>query len=432
MTRHRERRVAFKTLGCKLNQYDSEELRESFERRGYVMVPFEQPADVYVINSCTVTSRADKDARKLARNAKRRRPEALIVVTGCYATTQPEELASIAEVDLVAGLSERARLAEMVDEALDDRPAVSEAMQEGDWPLIGRFAAHTRAFVKVQEGCDARCAYCVVPLARGPSRSRPLPEALEQVARFAHAGHREVVLIGVHLGMYGRDLSPPCTLTELIRGCLDVEGLGRVRLSSIEPREVTEELVDLLACRAPAVCRHLHIPLQSGDDEVLRRMGRPYDARFCAELASRLVRAIPGVAIGADVMVGFPGEAEEAFANTLALVQRSPVAYLHVFSYSRRPGTRAADMPDHVRPDVKKERSRALRELSERKWAEFLQAQIGEQLQVIVEQGGGGEVAGHSDNYVEVKLPGCRAGRGELVRAAITDVEDDHVVGRIG
>jgi threonylcarbamoyladenosine tRNA methylthiotransferase MtaB len=342
MGHHSPPRVALKTLGCKVNQYDSQEIREAFEQAGYVLVPFEEAADVYVINSCTVTGEADKDARKLARNAKRRSPGALVVMTGCYAATRADEVGAIPEVDLVVPRTGTGPLC-VPDH---DPQAVLVACVQGRKEGLSRFPGHTRAFVKVQDGCDSRCAYCVVPLARGPSRSRPLPEALAQVTQFARAGHREVVLVGVHLGMYGQDFAPPVTLAELVRQCLRVEGLGRLRLSSLEPREVTDELVELIAEHAPQpgqpgpfLCRHLHLPLQSGDDEVLRRMGRPYDAAVFAELVCRVAGRIPGVALGADVMVGFPGETDEAFANTVQLIEALPLTYLHVFSYSRRPGT---------------------------------------------------------------------------------------------
>ena len=415
---HPPPRLALKTLGCKVNQYDSQEIREAFEQAGYVLVPFEEAADVYVINSCTVTGQADKDARKLARNAKRRSPGALVVMTGCYAATQPEAVRGIPEVDLV--------VPKMGTDALfvpdNDPQAALVACVQGRKEGLSLFSGHARAFVKVQDGCDAACAYCVVPLARGPSRSRPLPEALAQVAQFVRAGHREVILVGVHLGMYGQDLAPPVTLAELVRQCLRVKGLGRLRLSSIEPREVTDELVELIAENAPRpgqpgpfLCRHLHIPLQSGDDETLRRMGRPYEAAFFSELIRRAAARVPGIALGADVMIGFPDESDEAFANTVRLLEALPLAYLHVFRYSRRPGTAAASWPDQIPSAVKKQRSAVLRDLSEAKWREFRRSQERHELQVIVERPSEDTVVGLSDNYLELELPGCAAARGELV-----------------
>jgi len=407
-------RAAITTLGCKLNQYEGEQVREELERHGYEIVPFAAQADLYVVNSCTVTGKSDRDARRLARQAKHRNPDAVVVVTGCYAEVSPEALRAIPEVDLVLGNSRKLDLAGVLHGEADREQAVEQGCSG---PLVQRFADHTRAFVKVQEGCDAACTYCLVPRARGRSRSVPAVHVAEQVGRFVAAGHPEVVLIGTHLGRYGADRpQDDLDLAGLVRWLLEVPGLQRLRLSSIEPREVSSDLLDLVI-HDRRVCRHLHIPLQSGSDTVLARMCRPYDSGFHAELVGRIHNLDPRVAIGADVMVGFPGETADEYEETHALLEALPLSYLHVFSYSARPGTAAAAMSEQVRPDLRKERSRRLTELSQRKRAAFADGLVGERVEVVVEgevEPESGRLLGLTDNYVRALVPG-----------------DDTVVGRV-
>jgi threonylcarbamoyladenosine tRNA methylthiotransferase MtaB len=311
-----------------------------------------------------------------------------------------------------------------------------EAEDEGDphgERLIESFAGHTRAFVKVQEGCDAHCAYCIIPQARGPSRSTPPVEVVEQVEKLVAAGHPEIVLIGVHLGRYGRDLPEEYVdLEELTRWLCEVPGIGRTRFSSIEPCEVTEGIIDLIA-RHPRVCRHLHIPLQSGCDAILRSMGRPYDAARYADLVANIREASPLAGIGADVMVGFPGETEAHFEETRAFVAALPLSYLHVFAYSPRPGTPAADMPDQVRPDLKRERSRELMGLSAEKRLSFAEQNLGETVEVVVEEplGEDGDLVGMSDNYLRVRFPAPPTLRGSIASVMLTSADPHSVTGTL-
>jgi len=428
--------AAVKTLGCKLNQYDSEEIRQALEAHGYTLVPFEGVADVYIVNSCTVTGHADKDTRKLARGAKRRNPQATVVVTGCYAQTRAGELWAIPEVDLVIGLSDRCELIERLGEVAAEKAPAQEVAAEAAptteapvWPLVSRFSGHTRAFCKIQEGCNAACTYCIVHIARGRSRSRPIDSVLDQVRAFVAAGHREIVLVGVHLGDYGQDLTPTSSLTEIVARCLQVPGLGRLRLSSIEPGEITLELIALMA-NDPRLCRHFHLPIQSGDDDVLRRMGRPYDAAFVRDLTRRIHQAVPHCAIGADILVGFPGETAEAYQHTRALLEELPLSYLHVFSYSRRPGTPAAAFPDQVRPDVKKQRTRQLRQLSDQKRRAFARGQLGQPVRVLIENAGSEDCSGLSDNYLRVRLPAGSGAQGELISAVVQSSAGAELLGR--
>ncbi len=428
------RTAALFTLGCKLNQFETEQIREQLEAAGFEIVPWGEKADLYIINSCTVTGKADRDTRRLARHVKRLNPDAVVIVTGCYAEVNPEALRAIPEIDLVIGNAGKASIGQLFG-----APPAAQ-LYGGTGPPIGRFSGHTRAFVKVQEGCNAYCAYCIIPRARGRPRSVPLPEAIDQVKRLLRAGYREIVLIGTHLGQYGVDLSPPSSLDELVARLCEIPGTWRLRLSSIEPREVTDFIVKAvsdggrvlqrtqreLTCGG-RVCRHLHIPMQSGSTSVLQRMRRPYDAEFYASLIERIKRACPDCCVGADVLVGFPGETEEEFEDTVELVRRLPLSYLHVFTFSPRPGTEAAEMPNQVPPEIRKKRNHVLRQISEEKWRAFVQSQIGQVLEVLVEKLEHQHAEGVADNYVRVRFT-PPAGHGEMVLVRVTDVAEGEIL----
>jgi threonylcarbamoyladenosine tRNA methylthiotransferase MtaB len=421
--------VAFATLGCKLNQYDSSELQALLEAEGFRTVSFDEPAQVYVVNTCTVTSRADYSGRQAIRRAVARNPGAVVVVTGCYAQTNPEAIAAIPGVDLVLGTRDRHGLPALLAEARGRaRPLVrvSDVFAPKPAPSIPlrRFApGYTRAFVKVQDGCQHRCSFCIVPFARGESRSRPVEEVVVQVEGLVAAGYREVVLTGVDLGHYGWDLVPRTSLAALVRRLLDVRGLARLRLSSILPAYVTEELIDLVA-GAPRVCRHLHVPLQSGSDRVLRAMRRPYNGRLYRELIERLAAAVPDLGLGTDLIAGFPGETDGEFGETVALVEALPFTYLHVFSYSDRRGTEAARLPTpRVPPEVVRRRTACLRRLGAAKHAAFRRAQVGRTLEVLVleqRERLAGRLLGLTDNYLEVAFDGPDALMGGLTHVRIT------------
>ncbi len=436
--------AALITLGCKLNQFETEQMREQLEAMGFRIVPWQEKADLYIVNSCTVTSKADRDTRRLARQAKRNNPQAFVIVAGCYADTGADQLRQIEEIDLLLPNRDKMRLGEILHQlGLSDRPVTLPAYA-GEGPLIRRFSGHTRAFVKVQQGCDAACAYCIIPRARGPSRSVPPEEVVRQVRALAAAGHAEIVLIGTHLGRYGLDLDPPTTLSELCRKLCEIEEVGRLRLSSIEPREIDDELVALLSDGGQALagdarrlagqgklCRHLHIPLQSGTDEILRAMRRPYDTAFYAELIHRLVREIRGICIGADVMVGFPGESEELFEETVQFIEQLPLSYLHVFTYSPRPGTPAAEMDGQVPPEERKRRNHVLRRIAARKWAEFVASQVGKIVEVIPEREKNGKLESIADNYLRVRHEGSSELIGRIVRVQITRTEGELAFGTL-
>ena len=419
-------RVAFATLGCKVNQFDSALMEAGLEGDTVQVVPFESPADIYVINTCTVTARSDAQSRQLIRRALRQNARARVVVTGCYAQRAPEEIRRIPGVDLILGNPEKQDWIRYLRHLqADPAPCVQvgdvQAQRRLDLPKrLPLPRGRTRGVLKIQEGCDYTCAFCLIPSTRGPSRSAPL-EALEAQARaLVQQGYRELVLTGVQIGLYGRDLQPRRTLVDLLQALERIPGLARVRLSSIDPREVTPELVRFMA-RSSRICRHLHIPAQSGSDEVLRRMDRHYTAREYLELLQGIAEAIPGVAIGSDWLVGFPGEGEDAFRESLALVEAAPLSYLHVFPYSPRPGTPAWDWPSPVKGEALRERAAKLRALGQRKNLRFRQRLLGHAVTVLVEDPGP-PARGLTDHYVRVTIQDRHVPQGILVRCRVDRV----------
>jgi threonylcarbamoyladenosine tRNA methylthiotransferase MtaB len=422
--------VAFATLGCKLNQADTAELQALLEARGLRTVPFDEPAQLYVVNTCTVTARADRSDRQAIRRAVARNPGALVVVTGCYAQTSPEAVAAIPGVDAVLGTADRGALPEVLESlAKRARPLVrvSDVFAAGrsePLPPPPRFVpGYTRAFVKVQDGCQHRCSFCVVPYARGGSRSQPPERVVAQVVGLAAAGYREVVLTGVDLGHYGWDLAPRDSLAGLLRRLLEVPGPDRLRVSSILPAYFTDELVDVLAS-SPRLCRHLHVPLQSGSDRVLRAMRRPYTVALFRRLVERLAARIPDLGLGTDVITGFPGETAADFAQTEAVVAALPFTYLHVFSYSDRRGTEAArSAAPRVPPDEVRRRTALLRRLGAARQAEARRRLVGRSVEVLVlERGEAPDAAlvGLTDNYLEVAFAGPATLRGRFARVRVT------------
>jgi threonylcarbamoyladenosine tRNA methylthiotransferase MtaB len=430
------KRVAYCTFGCRLNQYDTETLRTLLEVVGeWRTVPFDEEADVYVVNTCSVTAKADARARNMIRRIHGERPGARIVATGCYAQRVPEELAALPGVSLVLGAADRERVAEEVARLEPGRvrmavSPIAEAVRFHEVPIT-EMMDKSRAFVKVQEGCNESCTFCIIPQTRGRSRSRRPERVLDQVHALAESGYAEIVLTGVHVGDYGLDLAEERRLLpDLARRILQVPGLARLRVSSIEPSTVTDELIALMAGEEK-FARHFHIPFQSGSDEILRGMNRRYAAGEYAELIHRIARRVPGCGIGTDVICGFPGETDDHFRETFDHLVALPIAYIHPFTYSVRPGSRAESMGDHVPGDVKKRRTRALKKLSGDKSRAFRERLVGRKVTVFAEQmrvAGEPHVGGLTDNYVRVDLGPGRAAE-TLLRARVTGVTDDGVVG---
>jgi threonylcarbamoyladenosine tRNA methylthiotransferase MtaB len=427
-------RVAVATLGCKVNQCESAGIAGALTARGITIVPFEETADGYIINTCTVTGRTDGQSRQLIRRAIRKNPAAVVLVTGCYAQRAPEEIARIRGVRFIAGNAEKERIPDILCEMTAGAPRVSvgDIRDQKGISRLGAtlFPEHTRAFLKIQDGCNAFCSYCIVPHTRGASRSLPMEEVAERISSISRAGYREIVLTGIHLGAWGHDLQPRTDLLTLIRRIVEGCAVERLRLSSIEPRELNKELVALIGASG-ILCRHLHIPLQSGDDEILAAMRRDYDAAFFRSLVRDLLSAVPGIAVGVDLLAGFPGETEEAFANTLRLVEELPVAYLHVFPYSRRPGTPAAVMAGQIPEPVKKQRAERLRAVGAEKRKAFAERFIGTPLSVLVEgrtDKKTGFPVGFSDNYIPVAVRGGGATANRIVRVMPEAFRDGRLI----
>jgi threonylcarbamoyladenosine tRNA methylthiotransferase MtaB len=427
-------RVAFYTLGCKLNQYETEAMRRQMESRGYHSVAFHQDADVYVINTCTVTNRSDVRSRQMIRRAARRKGSSLVVVTGCYAQRAPEHLRQIPGVDLVLGNVEKVDVLEYMESGRKQGVFVSGMDQDRAFTEmeVSGFARHTRAFLKIQDGCDGQCTYCVVPLVRGRSRSLGFDTVVTQVEGFIRAGYKELVLTGVNLGRYRDPQRPEVDLLYLLQWLEERSDLGRVRLSSIEPTDFTAPLISFLAS-SRKVCRHLHIPLQSGVDQILAAMNRPYTAAEYRSLVERLACEIPGVAIGADVIVGFPGEREDQFQATYDLIQNLPISRLHVFNFSPREGTSAASMPHQVPSEARRERSRRLRALAKSKSSAFRRSFLGHRLTVLLEErrdSSTGLLTGLSDNYIRVQAEGSDDQMNQMVALKIYRIDQDRAWGR--
>jgi threonylcarbamoyladenosine tRNA methylthiotransferase MtaB len=427
--------VAVSTLGCRLNQVESQEILGLLEGHGFRGVAADEPAQVYVVNTCTVTGRADFSGRQMIRRITRDNPAALLVVTGCYAQTDPHAVASLPGVDLVVGNQEKYRLPELLASLVKRaRPEVTVGEIENARDVavapFARVSGRSRAFVKIQDGCQHRCAFCIVPTARGGSRSQEPKVVLEQIETLVDAGYREITLTGVDIGHYGADLLPRTTLAALIRRAVLTPGLRWLRLSSVLPAYFTHELIDVVT-GSRGVVPHLHLPLQSGSDRVLRSMRRPYNVRMYRALVERLSTAIPGLGLGTDLIVGHPGERDLDFDATLDLVRELPFSYLHVFAYSDRKGTEATRLPDRVASRTIRERSRRLRDLGRRKNLEFRRNMIGARREVVVlaeRDRKTGRWCGLTDNYVEVVFEGPEdlARRFAVVR--ITGAEAERTV----
>ncbi len=424
-------RFAIATLGCKTNQFESAAMEETLAAAGYRPVPFAEGAELVIINTCTVTSATDSQSRNLIRRARRLNADCRIVVTGCYAQIDPAALVDLPGVALVIGNEEKRDLLQLL---ADDGPRVQVGdirRNAGPALSLSSFAGRSRAFAQIQNGCDAYCSYCIIPFARGPSRSVPVEQVLEQVRRLVAGGYQEVVLTGIHIGGYGKDFDTPGSLLQLVRRIENETDLTRLRLGSIEPQEIDDALIEAVAT-STILCPHFHIPLQSGDDAVLQRMNRHYSRSFFGELALKIAERLPEAAIGLDVITGFPGETEQEFENTRRLIEGLPISHLHVFPYSRRPGTPAAALPDQVPGPLARERAAQLRLLGEQKQQYFAQRFVGRQLQVVVEGGRrDGFCKGLSGNYLQIAFPGPDGLEGQLLAVTVDSCPGPSLQGRL-
>ncbi len=403
-------KVGLTTLGCKVNQYESAALAEDLQQKDYALVPFNSSADVYIINTCTVTAFSDFQSRQMIRRAHRANPQAKIIVTGCYAQIAAADIAGIEGVTLVVGNNQKSIIPDLLQSCDTDscRIYTSDIFQQKEFCALplSRFINRSRAYLKIQDGCNYFCSYCIVPFARGKSRSMPQQEVLRALDNLCGQDYKEIVLTGIHLGAYGQDLQPPTNLPDMITRIIEQAGNTRIRLSSIEPREITDELLQLFN-KKDNLCPHLHIPLQSGDDNILNLMKRDYDADFYRQLIEKITATVKDVAIGVDVMVGFPSEGEKEFNNTLHLLKELPIAYLHVFPYSERPQTSARKIQPKVNGSLIKKRAAILRSLGAKKKEAFTKRFLGKELRVLVEKikdKKTGLMKGVSQNYLPVLI----------------------------
>ncbi|MEA4923707.1 MAG: tRNA (N(6)-L-threonylcarbamoyladenosine(37)-C(2))-methylthiotransferase MtaB [Syntrophomonadaceae bacterium] len=430
-----KKKVAFHTLGCKVNQVETEQMIEEFTGRGYQIVNFGDPADVYVINTCTVTHISDRKSRAMLRRAVRANPAAIVVATGCAAQVDAGQLSHIEGIGLVVGNQDKERLAEIVDNYVRGHEVEPKIWVDPICPtalppiLYSGHHERTRAFVKIQDGCQSFCSYCIVPLARGPVRSKAPDDVLAEIGQLLQLGYREIVLTGIHTGMYGIDLAG-WDITRLLQRILAVNTGGfRIRLSSIEPLELNEELITLITSDR-RICRHFHIPLQSGSDRILKSMRRRYDREYYRRLVLNTAQLIPGSAFTADVMVGYPTETEADFRDTYDLIDDLPLYELHVFKYSRREGTSAAAMIPQIDAAAKQQRSEALLELGRRKKYHFMHSLLGQELNVLVERPWDGDIySGLSDNYIDVHFESPRNLVGQIIKVTLMKAEQEWAIG---
>ena len=398
------------TLGCKVNQYETETMEGLFRQAGYRVVPFTESADVYIVNTCSVTMLGEKKSRQLVRRAQRQNEAALIAVTGCYAQLAPDVVGTLPGVRLIVGTQDRGRIVELVEEAAvrpDVLRDVGDIMAADTFEDIPLFAApeRTRAFLKIQEGCQNFCTFCIIPYTRGPLRSRALASVRREAEKLVAAGFREIVLTGIHLGAYGRDLTGTVTLADAARTVLEIDGLQRLRLGSLESVELTPALFTLLRDDR-RFARHLHLPLQAGSDAVLQEMHRFYDTAGYERLLARIREEVPGIAISTDIIVGFPGETEAMFQESLAFVRRQEFARVHVFPYSRRPATPAAARSDQVPHPVRRERVKMMQALADEMAADYHGKFIGTIVPVLFETQHEGVADGLTDTYIRVYTKG--------------------------
>ena len=427
------KKAASFALGCKVNQYESEAIAELFAEKGYEIVGIDEEADVYVINTCTVTNFGDKKSRQLIRKVKRQNENAIVAVVGCYAQTAPQELVKVEGVNLVIGTKDRAQIVEMVENYKTENGVenhVSDIMKERVFePLsIQKLANRTRAYLKIQDGCSQYCSYCIIPYARGPIRSRDPQDVIAEVKRLAENGFKEVVLTGIHVASYGKDRRDT-SLLEILRQVHEVEGIERIRFSSIEPNVVTEEFAKAIA-EMPKVCDHFHLSLQSGCDKTLKEMNRKYDTEKYRQAAAILRKYLPEVALTTDIIAGFPGETEEDFQASYDFAKEIGFAKIHAFPYSPKKGTPAAARKDQLLNAVKAERSHRLIELSDKMADDFIQAYVGKEVEVLYERAvGEGVYEGHTTNYIKVQATSEKDLTNVICRTKITKAENEELFG---
>ncbi|MBZ4663139.1 MAG: mtaB [Caloramator sp.] len=428
------KRVAFYTLGCRVNQYETEAMAEIFEKNGYEVVNFEDYSDVYVINTCTVTSIGDKKSRQMIRRAKKNNKDAIVIAVGCYAQVAPDEVSKIDDVDIIIGTDNKSKILDYINEFNQSKKKLNKVknimtVRQFEEMEIDHYQDKTRAFLKIQDGCDRFCSYCLIPYARGPVRSKKFETIIEEVNKLVDNGYKEVILSGIHVASYGKDIGN-ITLVDVIEKLNEVNGLERIRIGSVEPSFFNIDNIKRLA-NCNKLCEHFHLSLQSGCNETLKRMNRRYTTDEYKEAVLNLRRHFNYVSITTDVIVGFPGETIEEFNKTYNFLEEIKLNKLHVFKYSPRKGTKAAEFKETVDNEEKDRRSKLLIELSDKYEKEFNKKLIGKIVDVLVEEKKEDLYYGYTRNYVKVEIKSKNNIEGEIINTKINDMNNDILVGEM-
>ena len=426
-------KIAFATLGCKVNQFETQALELCAKERGHEVVSFSEKAEIYVINTCSVTAVSDKKSRQLIRKTVRREPCALIAVCGCFAQLKPDEASAIEGVDVVSGTGDKLQFFEMIERAFKEKKklkSVDKALSRREFEILpaGGLMHHTRAMLKVQDGCVNFCSYCIIPYARGPVRSMPFEAAVNEARRLKDEGYQEIVITGIEISSYGIDLNSKRKIEELISAICEAVPHVRIRLGSLEPRTVTEEFCDTLK-KYKNLCPQFHLSLQSGCDATLMRMKRKYDTERYIKSVNMLKEAFPNCAITTDLIVGFPGEDEREFSQTLAFIKKCGFAMMHIFPYSKREGTPAATMENQVLNAEKEARAARAATVAQEMNAEYLAAQIGRKCSVLFEECIDGMWQGHAENYILIRVQTQNNMKNKIAEVEITEAEKDRLIG---
>lgn len=426
------KKVAFYTLGCKVNQYETESIKNQLIKKGYEEVSFEDKADIYIVNSCTVTSVADRKTRNMLRRAKKINPNGAVIVTGCYAQTNSKELLEMEDIDYVIGNTDKSGIVNFIED-IENR--TMEKLKNHNIFLDSEYTEYefatlremSRAYVKIQDGCNNFCSYCKIPFARGKSRSRQKGNILKEITKLSQEGFKEIILIGINLGAYGEDLENGGNFEDLLKDILKIDGIERVRIGSVYPDKISDEFIEMFS--NPKLMPHLHISLQSCDDTVLKRMRRKYGSSLIEERLTKLRKAVPNMEYTADVIVGFPGESQEMFQNSYNLIDKIGFSGLHIFQYSDRENTLASTFEDKIDPKVKKERADELEKLKEIMAERERKKYLNRELKVLVEEEKDGYLYGYSENYLRVKFKGKATSLNHIVSVKIDSLEKEMLIG---
>lgn len=427
------KKVAFCTLGCKVNQYETNAMEQKFIQAGYQIKNFNEKADIYIINTCTVTNMSDKKSRQMIRKAKQLNKDAIVVAVGCYVQTAKEELENIKELDLILGNNEKKDIVQYVEKHQSGIMQIkyNDVLHQNEYDEYG-FVTHieqTRAIVKVQDGCDRFCSYCAIPYARGKVRSRKLENIIEEVTKLAQNGIKEVVITGIHIASYGKDFNENIGLIDVLEKINEIEGIQRIRLGSLEPMLIKENFLNRLS-KLDKICHHFHLSLQSGCNETLKRMNRRYTTEEFRNVVNLLRNTYNDVILTTDIIVGFPGETEEEFKKTYEFLKEIKFYKMHVFKYSKRSGTKAAIMPNQIKPEIQEERSKKLIELSDLNQKEYNKEYIGKTLEVLFEEQNGEYIKGHTQNYIVVNVKGnISSFHNEIINVKIVEMLGEELLG---